>query len=333
MKKFRKLIILFFILVSFSVHAENRQILIPKFICVGDTLEIKYIFHSDANIFPEEVFSKNSSHLQLDPEYPHFMALQESFSIKDIYIENSGSEYVLSMAIVPWKAGNFVIPPFDLTSLVNYSLKSKKRGITYIVSIDPIEVNSNLKQNTVSTFLPQSGPLLLPGTTIIIAAFAILFIVLFSALIYFAAKLPAFALLIEKILYICSLKKNSRAAIKDLNKLLKKTGFALSDKEYAEQIQKILRSFLKERFERDFQAISTGKLYSEFVDISGGELMDFQEKAVEKTIEIFFRTDYIRFSKNAAFENEERSKLTLEAIDLIFDFDTEKQKSENEESL
>ncbi len=320
----------FFSMIPCAVFSENKQLVIPQKVYVGDTVEIKYLFHSDANIFSE--YLERIDRIELSKDYSFFAEQSDSFAVKNIYIERNGSEYDLSLTIVPWKNGILTIPPFDLTALIRESLKKSAGGISFTVKLDSINVHSLLHQKNVTNFMPQSPPLMLPGTTALLAIFSLILVFIMSALVYFASKIPTFAQFIEQILYILSLRHNSRSAIKELNKLLKKGSRITEDKDYAAEIQRIFRSFLRERFSHDFQAVSTGKIYEEFLELFGGELLGFQASAVEKLTEIFFRTDYIRFARDSHFEDGERVRLTKESIQLIFDFNADEKTNGEEES-
>ncbi len=328
--KLKSKISAFLLILTFSsaALAENRQFVIPQKIFVGDTVEIKYLFHSDASIFPSDL-AKNSR-LELSKDFKFFEEKKDSFSVKSIFIERNSSEYVLSLTIVPWRQGILAIEPFDLTSLILHSLNKTQGGVSYTVKLDSIEVHSLLKQKNITSFMPQSGPLLLPGTTVLLAVFSFVLVVLLSLLVYFASKLPMFAKFIEKILYILSLKHNSRTAINEIRRLQKKSDQIVEDKVYARELQRILRRFLRERFSHDFQSVTTGKLYEEFIEVAGGSLSDFQSDLIEKLTSIFLRTDYIRFANEAHFEDGERLNLTKEAIQLIIDFEADEKSHEEE---
>lgn len=329
------------ILTSVPSHAENLQLVMPKIIYIGDTVEIRYIFHSEAKLFGGAFAESPSAFLNLNTDYDFFKANAADFTVKTATLEKINAEYTLTMTVIPWKTGFLQIPPFNLNSLVNSSLDFSKEisgssspmaitFTTFIINLSPIEVKSIVAKTGHKTFLPQSAPLVMSGTTAFLAILAIISLTVFSVLVFILLHIPRVAAFVKNISYLYSLRKNSRRNIRRLVRLQKNSKQIASDKDFAEKIQHILREFLNKRFGHDFSSITTSRLYAEFTELSGGTLGTSQEDTIENLLAIFNRLEYIRFAEAGKFlsENEnngknERFTLAQNAIHLIEDFDKE----------
>ena len=323
------LMISFLFFSVFQTHADSLQLVMPKIVYIGDTVEIRYIFHSDSKIFGGE-FDNTQAKVNLRTDYGFFQAHGNDFTVKSATLEKLNGEYTLSLSVIPWKTGFCSIPPFNLTSLVQFS-QGKTGAAPYIVSLSPVEVKSLVTKTGNHNFMPQASPLTLPGTTSLVVTFTVLSLILFSVLLFILLHLPKIARILNNFSYLHSLKKNSRRAVKNLNRLQKNFNL-LSDKEYASQIQHILRDFLSARFRTDFSAVTTSKFYSLFTELLGGKMNSIQENAMEELLSLFNRLDYVRFSENSGFLSAENNqgkseKLTIieDSIHMIEDFDREEE--------
>lgn len=327
MKKLFSVLVLLFSFFSLSpessLSSSGMQIVFPRTAFVGDTLEIKYIFHSEAELFPAEAFKK-SQRIELSADYDVFKEEQENFALKCIFLERLSSEYTLTLKAVSWKAGSLEIPVFDLVSLVQFSLQKDniKSGV-FLVKLKPIPVNSFVSKSGETDFRPQAAPAALPGTFIYLAFTVAFYLVLIFAFIFVILNLPATAAAIERFKVFCILRRNSRKTARKLKALLKSSGQITDDRDYAYNIQMILRAFLNTRFSNDFFSTPTNAIYSKFSDMMGGDLSDSQDNAVQCLIEIFYRTDIIRYSPNQKFLADEREALVQKALSMLLLFDTD----------
>lgn len=315
--------------------AENLQLVMPKMIYTGDTVEIRYIFHSDALLFSGDFSDKISASMALRTDHDFFKANEQKFAVKSANLEKINSEYTLTLSVIPWKTGFLQIPPFNLSSLVDFSLQDRggmsvKRSVPFVVSISPIEVKSLVTKTGNKSFMAESGPLVLPGTTVLLALLGIVSVILFSIFLFTLLHLPKVAKIIGDLSYIYSLKRTSRKAIKKILALQKDSHKITSDKDFAEKLQHIIRDFLSRRFSYNFSTVTTSRIYTIFADLCGGSLGQHQEGTIEKLTGIFSRLDYLRFSENATFldktesgEKSERFEISEKAIELIEDFDKE----------
>ena len=342
MKRFSALFFALFSLFLIPIvpaHSENLQIVMPRLIYIGDTIEIRSVFHSDALIFGGDFAEKPSATIPLRTDYEFFLTHEADFCVKAASLEKLNSEYTLNLTVIPWKTGFLQIPPFSLTSLVAFSQNEKIVGTSpsmtgnrsstpFIVSLSPIEVKSLVQKTGNHSFLPQASPLVLPGTTALLVFLALFALAVFSAILFVLLHLPRVARFIENLTALYSLKKNSRKAVKKIRALQKESEKIPSDKDFAEGLQHILRAFLNKRFAQNFSSVTTNALYPLFIALCGGDLGEHQENAVEHLIALFNRLDFIRFSEHARFlsasENNgksERDSVCENAITMIEEFD------------
>lgn len=322
MRKPASMLALLLILIN-AAKSENIQLTMPKIVYIGDVLEIRYIFHSEDRIFSEEFDDETSFKIQRSENGDFFSSENDDFSFLSASLEKIGPEYTLSISLIPWRTGYLQIPPFTLTSLFDAQAQAP-----FIVRLVPIEVRSLVEKTKKHSFLPQAGPMLLPGTTFLLLILSLIALFVFSALIFTLLHLPRVARFIGNLSYLYSLKRNSRRAIKRLLLLQKNSAKIPSDKDFAQKAQLILREFLSKRFSQDFSPITTNKLYSFLENLCGGKLEENQENAAEHLIEIFGRLDYVRFAEKAAFLTEsenggknERISLCESGAALIKEFD------------
>ena len=129
-RKFPYIFAIFSLLILLSApgHTQNLQLVMPKIVYIGDTVEIRYIFHSEAKLFGGEFSDSPSAFLNLNTEYDFFKANAADFAVTKATLEKINAEYTLTMTVIPWKTGYLQIPPFNLNSLVNSSLDFSKKN-------------------------------------------------------------------------------------------------------------------------------------------------------------------------------------------------------------
>jgi hypothetical protein len=335
MKKRLILTGILFALSFLKLSAENLQIVMPKLVYIGDSLEIRYIFHSDAILFSGDFADNISAKLELRTDHDFFRAQDQNFTVKAASLEKINSEYTLSLSVIPWKTGLLSVPPFNLSSIVDYSQKDGawgKRSVPFVINLSPVEVKSLVTKTGNKTFMKESGPLVLPGTTLLLVIFSVISIVLFTGFMSVLLRLPKVARFIENLTYIYSLKRISRKAVKSILSLQKDSKKIESDKDFARRLQHILRDFIGKRFAHDFSSTATSRIYGAFEELCAGELSRHQADSVEELCGIFSRLDYIRFAENASFlsasqnsQKSERDSVCEKSISLIRDFDSEEE--------
>jgi len=283
-------ILIFSIFPVFSLEQVNQYVL-PKNIYVGDTAEIRYVFHSEVNLLADDV-NKTSSELELITDFKCFNELSDKCFVKNASISRIGSEYTFIMEIVTWSAAVIDFPMFDLGSLIFYSCDNPSSMIpAFWVDLKPIEVESIAKKYSVANFRPAASPLLLPGTTILLIIVSVLGLSLIFLLIFSLLKISAITLFLEKLLLLATMKKNSRVAVRKLKSLYKHSS-KISDAEFSLKFQLIIREFLNKHFNEDFSSFTTKDFSIAFNRI----FLDEVPNEFDRFVEIFYRTDYIRFS-------------------------------------
>ena len=330
MKKHLFILTAFFLIffTHFSLFAQNLQLVMPKIIYIGDLVDIRYVFHSETNLFGGDFENSNAS-MELSTDYEFFSSNQNDFTLKSARLEKNSSEYTLFLTVIPWKTGFLKISPFNLTSYVQFSRQTRETNtVPFVVSLSPVEVKSLVAKTENKNFLPHKGPVTLPGTTLLLLGLSCLALTVFALLIYVLLHMPKIARFIDNLLYLYSLKKNSRKTIRRLTELKKES--VLSDKETASRMQHILRTFLTNRFKTDFSSIASTKFYQFFNELLGGNLNTHQENTIEGLTSLFNRLDYIRYSKDSVFiltDNGESEKILLidTAILLVEQFDSEEE--------
>ena len=311
---FLAIIFLIFLPAQLFSDTKATQLLMPKIIYTGDLVEIKYIFKNDSKILSADFQNQMVVKQDIKNDCGFFNLYREDFTVCQSSLEKINSEYTLSISLIPWKTGNIIIKPFDLNLLL------EKSGIPYFVALSPIEVNSLAKKNGVSDFLPPSPPQTLPGTTFFLILLGIFAFFLISLGLFVLIRFPKISFFLTNLLYLWSLKRISRKSIKKLVFLQENSSKFPSDKDYAGQIQQLLRSFLSKRFARDFSSVTTGKIPPLFNEICAGDINEKQEEGLEKLVSIFSRIDFIRFAENGAFNPGERGRIIQDSISLIGDF-------------
>lgn len=309
-------------------HAENHQTVVPQIIYTGDEVEIRSVFHAEGKIFGGDSDGKPSAALNLRTDCDFFTAHDDDFTVKSAVLEKTGTEYTLTLTIFPWKTGTLQFRPLNLPSLVSFSLGEDAQGAEpFLLALSPIEVRSIAAKTGDKTFLPPSPPLTIPGTTAMLVTLAAIIIVLLGAVIFALLHLPRISRMVRDFSYLLALKKNTRRTIRKLRRLQNDSPHLPNDKDFAEEMQHILRFFLTNRFGRDFSAVTTARIYPLITEICGGSLSGGHENVTESLVALFNRLDYIRFAQNATFLQktaggaEERLEAIQKSIQIVEDFD------------
>ena len=319
----KKIFLAFFVLnLASRVFAleKGTQLVIPDKVFIGDTVEVRYIFHSDVNLLFDDLDS-DFSQLALSTDFRDFDALSDRCLVKSAGISRSASDYTLSLELVVWKTDVLDFPPFDLQSLVLKSLPNGKRAASggFWVDLEPIEVESIVKANGIASFMRHKPPILLPGTTGLIVVLSVLFLLLLFGIFFFLMRIPSISDFLSRVMLSATMKKNSRLAVKKLKRLQKKSG-GMDDAQFALECQLILRVFLGAHFKEDFSSSTTYDLSRAFNRI----FLDDVPIEFDRFVDIFSRTDYIRFARGKVdsefqkdSEMDERKNLVDELVFTI----------------
>ena len=292
---------------------KPQQILMPQNVHIGDTAELRLTFSTSSNKLQNLV--KNGE-ARLSSSIFTENIDTDILEVSNIILFPSGNNnYQLSITFTPWKTGviSFPVIKIEDTELI---LKAEE-----IVSLTQ-------KYNT-TTLQDNASPLLLPGTTYKIYG-AIVALVLFLILIVLLIiKRKSVLFFLKNKILLHKYKKNKKKTIKKLNTLLESSS---SDKEISEDIQKILRAYLEVRFSYPFTKTVTSELSLVFNKITEGLLSDEKYEAFGKLHGSFIRTDFIRYSKDGCFLENEKKELINKICDNIEILEAEtKEKNEEEE--
>ena len=94
------------------------QILMPKNVYVGDRCELKYVFHTDVDLFENKISGTDIKTLELLTDWPAFNKMSEKCLVYRVVLEHIGFEYTLTVFFIPWQTGVLDFSSFDLSNLV-----------------------------------------------------------------------------------------------------------------------------------------------------------------------------------------------------------------------
>lgn len=298
----KKLFILTFIFLSATfLFAQNseKQVLIPHSVFVGDNAILTISFLSKADLSSETPVSIQNFERKLNEKEYTITNISLSKNPKK---QNDQFSYTLSIQFIPWITGKIKFPPLHLEN--DFVI------IPSEINIDSIFTGAKRERK----FIGAKGPLLVPGTTYRILFKLILSSIILIVLITAFFKWKKINLFYKnlklKLLYL----KNKKKTLNALNKL---KNSSLSHKEIACNFQIIFRKYLSVRFDYPFQNCSTSEIWLGFSKIFQGLLSEKKEEAVEDLTGLFTRTDFIRYSKDGFFNNNEINELIQKASDII----------------
>ncbi|MBQ7159102.1 MAG: hypothetical protein IJS09_06750 [Treponema sp.] len=275
---------------------DSVQIFMPKTACVGDTAELRYIFHTDVPLLPDD-----QTHADVPTDLPAFVKQSDNCTVLSATLDKFGSEYTLSLTIVGWKPGQIDFTPFTIQG--------------FLIDLDPVQIYSVVEKTGAQGFRPASPPLVVPGTTVVLGIFAVLFLIVLSGAIFALFHIPAIADFLTQSRAERLARRNMRETLKKLRALAAKSN-SMEDKRFCAAIQHIMRGYLSKRFAYNFASVHTAALYETISDICGGDLADEQDTMVQTLVSLFSRTDFIRYAEGRLNE-EERETLLATATDVV----------------
>ena len=287
---------------------QSQQILIPKKVYIGDTAELRCSFNSDEAEF-KQLTEKGETALSTEI----FTSPLDSrdFEIINLKIAPAGVNYYqLTITFKPWKTGSIQFP-------------SVKIGETELV-FESVNIVSLTEQDGISSLKENTAPLLLPGTAYkLYGAMAFLTILLIIG-IRLIVKHKQVMIFIKNRQLLRKYKKNRKATVKGLNELLKDKKAEVSDPQFAEKYQHIMRNYMEVRFGFPFTKTVTSELMKGFYQATGQVLSENKENAFGQLAASFIRTDYIRYSKasDSNFGENEKKELIEKAIAGITTIET-----------
>ena len=292
-----------------------QQILIPKKVYIGDTAELRCTFNSP-DPFLKQLTSSGTAELPLVSQSTE---PQEEYVIKNISLSPSGIDfYQLTITFIPWKTGELLFPSMEI------------EGSDIVLEFQPIQIVSliaNESTNT-STIRDTAAPLLLPGTTYKLYGTLSVFVIFLLICIRIILKRKNILFYINQKRLLKKYKKNKKQTIRNLYKIADEAEAAkIDDQTAAENLQKSLRTYLEIRFDYPFTHTVASEIMQGWQTATGGLLSDSKTEAFGNIAASFIRTDFIRYSKNGKFEENELINLIEKIISQIQILE------QNEESL
>ena len=292
-----------------------QQILIPKKVYIGDTAELRCTFNSP-DPFLKQLTSSGTAELPLVSQSTE---PQEEYVIKNISLSPSGIDfYQLTITFIPWKTGDLLFPSMEIV------------GSDIVLEFQPIQIVSlitNENTNT-STIRDTAAPLLLPGTTYKLYGTLSVFVIFLIICIRIILKRKNILFYINQKRLLKKYKKNKKQTIRNLYKIADEAEAAkIDDQTAAENLQKSLRTYLEIRFDYPFTHTVASEIMQGWQTATGGLLSDTKTEAFGNIAASFIRTDFIRYSKNGKFEENELINLIEKIISQIQILE------QNEESL
>lgn len=292
-----------------------QQILIPKKVYIGDTAELRCTFNSP-DPFLKQLTSSGTAELPLVSQSTE---PQEEYVIKNISLSPSGIDfYQLTITFIPWKTGDLLFPSMEI------------EGSDIVLEFQPIQIVSliaNENTNT-STIRDTAAPLLLPGTTYKLYGTLSVFVIFLLICIRIILKRKNILFYINQKRLLKKYKKNKKQTIRNLYKIADEAEAAkIDDQTAAENLQKSLRTYLEIRFDYPFTHTVSSEIMQGWQTATGGLLSDTKTEAFGNIAASFIRTDFIRYSKNGKFEENELINLIEKIISQIQILE------QNEESL
>lgn len=292
-----------------------QQILIPKKVYIGDTAELRCTFNSP-DPFLKQLTSSGTAELPLVSQSAE---PQEEYVIKNISLSPSGIDfYQLTITFIPWKTGELLFPSMEI------------EGSDIVLEFQPIQIVSLIANENTNTYTIRdtAAPLLLPGTTYKLYGTLSVFVIFLLICIRIILKRKNILFYINQKRLLKKYKKNKKQTIRNLYKIADEAEAAkIDDQTAAENLQKSLRTYLEIRFDYPFTHTVASEIMQGWQTATGGLLSDTKTEAFGNIAASFIRTDFIRYSKNGKFEENELINLIEKIISQIQILE------QNEESL
>ena len=303
MKKFLLALSFFLCFSAFysqTLMNENFTVL-PKDVYIGDLIEIRYSFTTNINLTDD---------LRLEINLPE----SPDYQINAATLSGTNGNYTLQISCIPWKIGSIDIPKINLAEY------SDTITTSFAIDIPSITVLSIVERTEKKDIRPIIAPQLIPGTTWVIYIGIIAILLLLGLFVYFLLHAKTITSKYRDFSINWVAKRNLRKTTKQLKKLNKKA-VKYADKDFAKALSQISRQFLTTRFSKNFNSVSSSKIYQEinevFCDLLPNEIID----KIEIISNILSRCDYVRFSgeetDTAKLSLTERSEHTFSLIEAF----------------
>lgn len=268
-----------------------QQILVPKKVYIGDQAELRCTFNS-----PDPTLKTLTTQGITALSTSSFDSQESDYVIKGVTLAPAGVDfYQLSITFVPWKTGDLQFPPMTI------------EGSELILEFQPVQIVSLLAGDAgnSTTLHDSAAPLLLPGTAYKLYGSLAGFIIFLILLIRIIVKRKSLMFYFSQKRLLKKYKKNKKQTLKTLRRA------ATTEKsaDAAEALQKIMRHYLEVRFDFPFTRTVTSEMMKGWQTATDGLLSDAKTEAFGNIVSSFIRTDFIRYSKGASFNEGELKEL------------------------
>lgn len=275
-----------------------QQILVPKKVYIGDAAELRCTFNNGSDSL-KQLVSEGTAELSLVS-----FSDTSDYEIKSVTLSPAGVDfYQLTISFIPWKTGELQFPPLTIKDS-DISVEFQPVQIVSLISTD---------SNNATALRETAAPLLLPGTAYKIYGALTALVIILIVIIRIVVKRKSILFYFENRRLLHKYKKNKKQTIK----LLKQIQNENEDSVAAEHIQNTMRKYLEVRFGYPFTRAATSELARGWQTVTNGLLSDEKEEAFGDIAATFIRTDFIRYSQNAHFSENEKNELIRTLITKI----------------
>lgn len=323
---------------AFLFALDGSVSVMPKDVYVGDEAEIRFEFSFAEKLFEGDFPSLNARDLPDMPADSHSASenlkrifFTDDYTIQSIKLKGSAPSYVLSIVFIPWKTGEIDFSPFDLSAVLDLSVRP------FSADIPPVSVQSVTEKTGEKQLRPVKGPIIIPGTTYAVAAFCAALLLFFAIaaalLIRFALIRGFFRAFFERMFS----SQSFRAVCRDLL-FLEKRGQSLPADVFCTRLSRLIRGYLENRFAYPFTAKTSAELVPAFSEFFAHSASDLSYAHMQDLYEVCARCDYIRFSGETVFprgeriDSVERTRSALLYFEQPEEREAENPKAENQKN-
>ena len=283
--------------------ADGQFYVNPKEIFCGDKVSLQYqtVLTDDIAIVLGNVLPLKISDTEQLAKIIKIDSL--ACTVEKFELSVSGNLLTSQVNCVPWQLGKISYPTIKL-NLENIILEIPGSEFT---------VSSILEATGETSVKPAMGPILLPGTTYVVYGSIFLGIVFLSLLIFTLTKSSKIIRFFKNIIIARRYKKNYKKSLGMLKKLGKNSQ-NISYKEFAEELQKIMRNYFAFRFSDKIYNLATAEIVGWFNSVYNLILPEQAEESIHLFYEIMLRCDFLRFSGNSVADGNFKENENIELI-------------------
>ena len=289
------------------VHHDGTLTIIPHDVYVGDTAVMRYTFTAPYG----DGLAAAAGAIKITLDGARIFE-ESGVTVKTMSLfSHNESEYTLEMSFTAWKTGVISIPPFAIP------LESEHEAdLLGEISIPPFVVASLVQTLGETQMRPPLPPLLVPGTTYMLAAFFICAPLASVALVVIARKGIVFLLYAH-----FKFSRGAKSAFKKIKKLYARAEL-MHGSECARETALIVRTYLTNRFLSHYTALTAGETGARLS--RENEPPGTVEQARAAVVPLLRRCDFVRFAPDD-FPLNERKAMIQSAKKIILLFEREEE--------